>query len=154
MGLPVSMAELVQEILSAKRIGSFLRARDVDYLLEQPMDEEPLPKADKIYIRGTVTWDCSPDEGVHDSLTAPIFQLRDIDVDFPRGQMTLVAGRFGSGKSLLLLALLGEARFVEGKISYLVSALLDPSSKPMPEWTLREGGVAYAPQVSTCTPIW
>ena len=149
MGLPSSIATLLQQILSAKRIGLFLAARDVDYLLDPPLDGQALPKADKIYIRGTVTWD-NPSQviAVNTEAPAPAFQLRDLDVEFPRGSMTLVAGRFGSGKSLLLLALLGEARLVDGKISYLVSELLDPADADIPDWTLRKGGVAYVPQVS------
>ena len=37
----------------------------------------------------------------------PEFELRDIDVSFPTGKLSLVAGATGSGKSSLFLALLG-----------------------------------------------
>jgi ABC-type branched-subunit amino acid transport system ATPase component len=61
--------------------------------------------------------------------------------------MSLIAGKFGCGKTLLLLALLGEARLVDGKISYLLSHILDPSDTSIPDWTMRKDGVAYVPQV-------
>lgn len=72
----------------------------------------------------------------------------DLDIKFPRGKLTLVAGKFGSGKSLLLLALLGEARLIEGKISYMVSPIMDPQKIDKNDWSLFKNGVAYAPQVS------
>lgn len=155
MELPTSMAQLIQEILSAKRIGHFLKAQDVDYLLEAPYDSRALPESDSIFIHGNVTWHIAPAQDPQEGASAakPTFQLRDLDVTFPRGQMSLVAGKFGSGKTLLLLALLGEARLVEGKISYLVSDLLDPLDAKIPDWSLRKGGVAYVPQVSVCLSL-
>jgi ABC-type uncharacterized transport system fused permease/ATPase subunit len=149
MELPTSMATLLQEILSAKRIGQFLRARDLDYLMDSAYNNRALPVADKVCIHGTVTWDVPPVQTEEQPAAVnPVFQIRDIHLDFPRGKMTLIAGKFGSGKTLLLLALLGEARLIEGKISYLVSDLLDPHDAKIPDWTLRKGGVAYVPQVS------
>ncbi|KAH7104662.1 multidrug resistance-associated ABC transporter [Auriculariales sp. MPI-PUGE-AT-0066] len=38
----------------------------------------------------------------------PVFELRDISIDFPTGKLTLVTGPTASGKTALLLALLGE----------------------------------------------
>ena len=75
------------------------------------------------------------------------FQLYDLDIHFPQGEMTLIAGKFGSGKSLLLLAMLGEARLLHGKISYAVSPLLDPNEIENNDWSLVPKGVAYVPQV-------
>lgn len=44
------------------------------------------------------------------------FKLFDLDIDFPTGKLTLVMGPTGSGKSSLLLALLGEMDLVKGKV--------------------------------------
>ncbi|TBU25699.1 multidrug resistance-associated ABC transporter [Dichomitus squalens] len=44
------------------------------------------------------------------------FELRDINVLFPEGQLTLVTGPTASGKTALLLALLGELTTLEGRI--------------------------------------
>ncbi|KAF8934246.1 hypothetical protein EDD21DRAFT_142144 [Dissophora ornata] len=42
------------------------------------------------------------------------FKLKNISADFPVGQMSLIVGSTGSGKSALLLALLGEMERLEG----------------------------------------
>ena len=149
MEFPTSIADLLQQILSAKRIGQFLQTRDVDYLLDVPYDQNVLPESDKVFIQGTFSWDIPSESTLTDNTEIkPIFQLRDLQLEFPKGQMTLIAGKFGSGKSLLLLALLGEARLIDGKVSYLVSSVLDPHDVNVPDWALRKGAVAYVPQVS------
>ena len=107
-----------------------------------------MPHADSLYVRGTVTWDVPPALADAAVPANPVFQLRDLDVNFPRGQMTLIAGKFGSGKTLLLLSLLGEVRLLDGKISYLVSPLMDPGTVGEQNWSLIPDGVAYVPQVS------
>ena len=104
-----------------------------------------------MFVQGTVTWDIPPPLDTDDaSSTAsqPVFQLRDLDVHFPRGEMTLIAGKFGTGKTLLLLALLGEVRLVNGKISYAVSPLMNALDNGDQDWSLLLGGVAYVPQVN------
>lgn len=42
-----------------------------------------------------------------DEIVAPSFQLNNIDVVFPIGQLTTIVGSTGAGKTSLLLALLG-----------------------------------------------
>ncbi|KAH9903343.1 multidrug resistance-associated ABC transporter [Cubamyces lactineus] len=44
------------------------------------------------------------------------FELRDINVLFPEGKLTVITGPTASGKTALLLALLGELTTLEGKI--------------------------------------
>ncbi|TDL18516.1 hypothetical protein BD410DRAFT_880297 [Rickenella mellea] len=44
------------------------------------------------------------------------FELRDVSVTFPDGELTLVTGPTASGKTALLLALLGEMTLVDGEI--------------------------------------
>ncbi|KAI6146199.1 P-loop containing nucleoside triphosphate hydrolase protein [Pisolithus tinctorius] len=44
------------------------------------------------------------------------FELRGISVRFPEGELSLVTGPTGCGKTALLLALLGEMTIVEGKL--------------------------------------
>ncbi|KAJ1663415.1 hypothetical protein EV178_005011 [Coemansia sp. RSA 1646] len=44
------------------------------------------------------------------------FSLKDVDVRFPRGDLSIVAGPTGSGKSSLLSALVGEMTLVRGRV--------------------------------------
>ncbi|KAH7927022.1 P-loop containing nucleoside triphosphate hydrolase protein [Leucogyrophana mollusca] len=44
------------------------------------------------------------------------FELRDISVRFPEGELTVITGPTASGKSALLVALLGEMTIISGKL--------------------------------------
>ncbi|KAH9476699.1 ABC transporter 7 [Psilocybe cubensis] len=53
------------------------------------------------------------------SVTGPqdrVFELRDISVVFPQGELTVVTGPTASGKTALLLAVLGELTLTNGRI--------------------------------------
>lgn len=147
------ISRILKDLLAAKRIGLFLRSADLEYLKDAPLGTATMPAFDRVFLHGTVTWDIPPltlngDQSCDsESETKSLFQLTDLHVDFPTGQLSLIAGRFGSGKSLLLLSLLGETRLLEGKISYLASELVDPREAAVPDWSLKKGGVAYVPQV-------
>ena len=168
LSLPMNMAQILQEILSAKRIGTFLRNCDVDYLegtsssfASAHLGDEATPDSEQdrdLYIIGTVGWDIDQPQQVstssdgHSVVNTPAikFRLHDLNVHFPRGEITLVAGKFGSGKTLLLLALLGEAKLLSGKINYAVSPIMNPLTAASVEVrSLAKRGVAYVPQVKS-----
>ncbi|SCZ87687.1 BZ3500_MvSof-1268-A1-R1_Chr2-2g05153 [Microbotryum saponariae] len=44
------------------------------------------------------------------------FRLKDLAIEFPKGKLTVISGPTGSGKTSMLLALLGELQVVEGKV--------------------------------------
>ncbi|WVQ96554.1 hypothetical protein IAU59_003659 [Kwoniella sp. CBS 9459] len=164
LNMPSCIAEMLQDVLGAKRIATFLSTSDVEYLSDPcPPDSAEPSGSESLYVKGTIAWDVQPtgtdpgtlsdepDTAIDD--TAPLqshnendFRLRDIDIEFPDGQFTLVAGKFGSGKTLLLLALLGEARLLDGKISYAVSPVMDATNTDTSDWRPIPGCVAYVPQ--------
>ncbi|GAA6016442.1 hypothetical protein JCM11491_002414 [Sporobolomyces phaffii] len=78
-----------------------------------------------------------------DNGVEPEFELREIDVSFPTGALSLVSGPTGSGKSSLFLALLGEMTCLSGEI-YLRKGT--PGVQVDGETGLYEG-VAYAAQL-------
>ncbi|KAF8812935.1 multidrug resistance-associated ABC transporter [Phlegmacium glaucopus] len=45
-----------------------------------------------------------------------VFELRDLTIRFPEGELTVIAGPTASGKTALLMAVLGEMTLVEGRI--------------------------------------
>ncbi|KAK9465458.1 hypothetical protein V1512DRAFT_210824 [Lipomyces arxii] len=53
------------------------------------------------------------------------FKLQDLDISFEVGKLTVVVGPTGSGKSSLLLALLGEMNLLKGKVFLPCSHLLE-----------------------------
>ncbi|KAJ7489160.1 multidrug resistance-associated ABC transporter [Mycena latifolia] len=79
------------------------------------------------------------------------FALSELSLDFPVGELSLVCGKVGSGKSLLLLTLLGEAEVVAGEITCPRSApdcLAGFTELPASgEWVVA-GVCAYVPQTS------
>ncbi|KAI8348976.1 P-loop containing nucleoside triphosphate hydrolase protein [Mortierella sp. GBAus27b] len=70
------------------------------------------------------------------------FKLKDLNVDFPVGKLSVIVGPTGSGKSALLLALLGELDRVEGN-QYL------PRLDYGPTRSKNQGsGIAYVSQTA------
>jgi ABC-type multidrug transport system fused ATPase/permease subunit len=61
----------------------------------------------------------SDPEYIHDSGSKSTCQLVNLNIDFPIGQLSLITGPTGSGKSSLLAALLGEMDRVSGKVKLL-----------------------------------
>ncbi|KAF8927905.1 hypothetical protein BGZ47_001905 [Haplosporangium gracile] len=68
------------------------------------------------------------------------FQLKSISADFPVGELSVIVGPTGSGKSALLLALLGELERIEG---HMYLPRLDYDSKGLRP---RGSGIAYVAQ--------
>ncbi|KAI1302552.1 hypothetical protein EDD11_005598 [Mortierella claussenii] len=73
------------------------------------------------------------------------FILRNISVAFPVGELSIVCGPTGSGKTSLLLAMLGEMDVLAGEI-FLPRRPLDGSKEFDPETGLLKDGVAYVSQ--------
>ncbi|KAG2105828.1 ABC protein [Suillus discolor] len=57
-------------------------------------------------------------EGTAPGKDTPIFQVKNVTMTIPRGQLVAVVGPVGSGKSSLLQGLLGEMRKVSGNVSF------------------------------------
>ncbi|KAG0335643.1 hypothetical protein BG000_007355 [Podila horticola] len=70
------------------------------------------------------------------------FKLKDINLEFPVGKLSVIVGATGSGKSALLLALLGELERVEGNM-YLPRLDYGPSASKN-----RGSGIAYVAQTA------
>ena len=96
----------------------------------------------------TLTWDTVKsgfENGLNSGAAADVFRLIDIDVHFKRGKLNIIAGPTGSGKTSLLMALLGEMKLLQGAI-HLPGITTNRAGLPVdPETSLNEG-VAYCAQ--------
>lgn len=72
------------------------------------------------------------------------FRLMDLDIEFEIGKLNIIAGPTGSGKTSLLMALLGEMTLIKGSV-YLPGGYSREDVRPDPETGLTES-VAYCAQ--------
>ncbi|XP_073724959.1 ATP-binding cassette sub-family C member 8 isoform X3 [Misgurnus anguillicaudatus] len=78
--------------------------------------------------------------------------LSNVDIKIPFGQLTMIVGQVGCGKSSLLLAALGEMQKISGTVIWNKLPTLDAEGNESPsdaaaEWDIRKrGAVAYASQ--------
>ena len=109
--------ELVTDFLDAKvssdRISKYLRSPEKG---EHIVDGELIAFKDV-----TVAWP-SDDADEEDNR----FQLRNLDIAFPKHELSVIGGKTGSGKSLLLASILGECDIVSGTLTV-------PKPPPPPE---------------------
>ncbi|XP_042366945.1 ATP-binding cassette sub-family C member 9-like [Plectropomus leopardus] len=61
--------------------------------------------------------------------------LSDINIRIPTGQLTMIVGQVGCGKSSLLLAMLGEMQTIDGRVYW---------SKPPDNETVHDGIIRYS----------
>ncbi|TVY94129.1 ATP-dependent bile acid permease [Lachnellula willkommii] len=73
------------------------------------------------------------------------FRLMNLDINFEIGELNIIAGPTGSGKTSLLMALLGEMTLIEGKVSLPGGGSSREDVKPDPETGLTDS-VAYCAQ--------
>lgn len=139
------LSEMITEFLQAKvsvdRIDKFLNERETSKYTQLSHPNVRASAAPRIGIEdATFSWESS--DASNTSKTD--FKLRDINVDFNLGALNVVVGPTGSGKTSLLLALLGEMELVKGSV-YLPGAHLRDEVVPNPATGLAET-VAYCSQ--------
>ncbi|KAH7925080.1 hypothetical protein BV22DRAFT_1195420 [Leucogyrophana mollusca] len=148
--LPETFINMLQSFVSLRRIEKYLHGAEVTRV--PPLSEQSPVIA---LQSATVTW---PQDRVQGGSGTPSaastprnkFVLVDLAVTFPQGELSLICGKLGSGKTLLLLALLGEADVLTGQVLCPRSppdVLASFSGKRVPkeDWIV-QGVCAYVPQ--------
>ncbi|KAK8437180.1 ABC bile acid transporter [Phyllosticta citricarpa] len=100
--VPEVIAMGIDAFVSIKRIEEYLNAP------EKPSNTIP---GDEISFKhANVAWPSDSEKNEES------FVLRDLDFTFPTGKLSVISGRTGSGKTLLLKAILGEVDVLSGSI--------------------------------------
>ncbi|RHZ45493.1 hypothetical protein Glove_673g31 [Diversispora epigaea] len=142
--LPEIFIEALQASVSLKRINKFLHEDEIvipsDDLISQEITSIGFEEV-------TVTWNKQKSENNDNLSNDTEFTIRDLNLDFPIGELSIICGPTGSGKTLLLLSLLRETYLVSGKINCPVSpsdSNIDKNLNPL-NWII-PNGVAYVSQ--------
>ncbi|KAK6512549.1 hypothetical protein TWF481_001434 [Arthrobotrys musiformis] len=132
--------ELIGDMMDAK-----VSAERIQKHLDSDEKEDYIKESAKIaFTNATIAWASDAEEKEEDK-----FVIRDINVDFPVGELSLITGATGSGKSLMLAALLGEADLLTGSLEMprpLPKALRYDSKANADGWVLT-GSAAYVSQI-------
>lgn len=102
--IPGIITQLLDARVSVRRIDEYLRGPEIS---------NEIKESDEIsFVDATVTW---PTAGQVEGKEAT-FALRGVNACFPKGELSVISGRTGSGKSLMLKALLGEVDVSSGVV--------------------------------------
>lgn len=111
--VPELTTDLLDAWVSVKRIDAYLRGAEL---------EKKTKEADEItFENASIAWPSDEKEEDPDR-----FVLRNVNVTFPKGELSVISGKTGSGKSLMLAAILGEVHILDGSIGV-------PRAVPMEE---------------------
>ncbi|PHH60274.1 hypothetical protein CDD81_1902 [Ophiocordyceps australis] len=133
--LPELLTAALDTLVSVRRIQSYLDGPE--------MVKTVSPGPDVAFENASVAWPVDTETADKDR-----FILRNLDLSFPRGELSIISGKTGTGKSLVLSALLGEVDLLEGSI-YMPSTvppLERNDGKAHPGNWILEGSVAYVAQ--------
>ncbi|ORZ14147.1 P-loop containing nucleoside triphosphate hydrolase protein [Absidia repens] len=128
--IPESIVKLLQALVSLRRIEDYLSSEDLTE--KEPLATSSLETTDPTVIgftNASITWAESStgkttgstnttNSGNQSDQTVSTFKLTNINATFPANELSLICGKTGSGKTLLILALLGEAPCTEGSVSF------------------------------------
>ncbi|KIV99658.1 uncharacterized protein PV09_08713 [Verruconis gallopava] len=132
------VAHVQESKVSVDRIEEFLNQPETDkYAQLHHAGQDPRGHPLIGFENGTFTWGSKDEDD-------EAFKLRDLNLEFRPDQLNVIVGPTGSGKTSLLLALLGEMTAVEGNV-YLPGWRSREDLKPDPETGLTES-VAYCAQ--------
>ncbi|OZJ06265.1 hypothetical protein BZG36_00792 [Bifiguratus adelaidae] len=120
--LPETFVEAVQAYVSVRRIEKYLNEPEVE---TQPDASYGSGKGKIGFEDATITWNAAVQEKDENQAEAEtdggaagptsLFKLTDVSVEFPRNELSIICGPTGSGKTLMLLGLLGESDVTAGK---------------------------------------
>ncbi|KAK4183219.1 92fa4e65-f2b9-41ea-8f4e-0e0d5e2b8a44 [Podospora australis] len=134
--IPELTTDALDAWVSVKRIEEYLKSAEVEKV-SKDSDEV-------VFDAASIAWPA--EEGISEDER---FVLRDINVTFPKGELSVISGKTGTGKSLMLAAILGEVDVLGGTL-YVPTppALADrqDSKANRDNWIIPES-IAYVAQI-------
>lgn len=123
--LPLLQMYLLEAWTSAVRLEKYFSQTD-----KAPVSE---PGDTIAFENATVAWPRIEDsevlEGGAEEQRGTHSMLRNVTLEFPTGKLTVIAGKTGSGKSLLLAALLGEVKLLGGTVRMPAAPAFDENAE-------------------------
>ncbi|KAL0935128.1 ABC bile acid [Colletotrichum truncatum] len=101
--IPELITDVIDANVSVKRMQDYLNGPEKT----QTVTEGP----DIAFENASIAWPVDDETKDEDR-----FILRNVDVTFPAGELSVISGKTGTGKSLILAAILGESDLLSGKI--------------------------------------
>lgn len=132
--LPLLQMYLLEAWTSAVRLEKYFKQSD-----KEPVSE---PGDAIAFENATVAWprieDSEAPEGGAEEQRGAHSMLRDVNLEFPIGKLSVITGKTGSGKSLLLAALLGEVKLLAGTVRMPTPPESDEDAEhiPDPDWII------------------
>ncbi|KAG2235533.1 hypothetical protein INT48_003096 [Thamnidium elegans] len=157
--IPETFIRLFETLISIKRIEQYLAEEEV----ARP-DTVPSRDIKVGFVDATVSWPQSettiPSED-DATVVNSTFMLQDLNITFPANQISLICGSTGSGKTLLMLSLLGETETKSGTVfcprspffstldnSTATTSIQNVSDQTIPEDWILPYAVAYVSQTA------
>ncbi|CAO3623722.1 unnamed protein product [Cunninghamella echinulata] len=115
--IPENIMQIMRSSVSLRRIEAYLQQQDIQELPE--LDTEHNQSTKIGFENATIEWIAiNTNNKKLNNLSSSAFSLKNIDVMFPKNEFSLICGPTGSGKTLMLLGLLGEANCLEGHVYF------------------------------------
>lgn len=131
--------------LTTDALDAWISIKRIQKYLDSPEIEDFAQNSEEVtFDNATIAWPA--DDKLDDEER---FILRDVTVTFPKGELSVISGKTGTGKSLMLSAILGEVDLLSGSISLPTPpAPLDrKDSKATKDNWIIPGSIAYVAQI-------
>ncbi|KAF4443547.1 hypothetical protein F53441_11402 [Fusarium austroafricanum] len=133
--LPELITMGVDTFVSLKRIQTYLNGPEMKNTLSEGTEVA--------FEDASIAWPEDDETADEDR-----FILRNLNISFPTGELSVISGKTGTGKSLLLSAILGETDVLEGSVS--VPHTISPAERHdaqahLGDWII-PGSIAYVGQ--------
>ncbi|ETN40586.1 uncharacterized protein HMPREF1541_04863 [Cyphellophora europaea CBS 101466] len=137
------VAHVQESKVSIDRVEEFLNEEETEKYVQLRSSRHDHLADTRIALKdATLTWGSKGSET--NKASSDGFRLINMNVDFEVGKLNVIAGPTGSGKTSLLMALLGEMKLLNGTV-YIPGGYVRQDLRPDPETGLTES-VAYCAQ--------